>query len=191
MPDSIEEQKWQLRREMRSLRRDLPQERRDQAANILIDRLAEIVSNHSYILSFMPIGYEIDVFWINLELALWGQLALPRMAETADGKRTLHCFHVEQPWSQLEECEWQPMYEPNPALCDKLDPKEISLVLVPGLAFDGTCHRLGYGKGYYDHFLSTLTKDTLCLGVGYQELFVETPLPLEPHDWPLDGLLLT
>lgn len=43
--------------------------------------------------------------------------------------------------------------EPIPASCPVIDPRKIDLVLVPGLAFDASGHRVGYGKGYYDKWL--------------------------------------
>ena len=62
-------------------------------------------------------------------------------------------------------------------------PEEIDLVVVPGLAFDLLCHRLGQGGGYYDRYLP------LCRGVKIGLAFecqVVDDLPLEAHDIQLD-----
>ena len=44
-----------------------------------------------------------------------------------------------------------------------------ALMIVPGLAFSDTGYRIGYGKGFYDRYLSSFTKrDTvMAVGVGY------------------------
>lgn len=44
---------------------------------------------------------------------------------------------------------------------------DVELVLVPMLAFDQGGRRVGYGKGYYDRFLSTCSADCLKIGVSY------------------------
>jgi 5-formyltetrahydrofolate cyclo-ligase len=43
--------------------------------------------------------------------------------------------------------------EPKPESCPEVAPARIDLVLVPGIVFDITGHRIGYGKGYYDKWL--------------------------------------
>lgn len=62
-----------------------------------------------------------------------------------------------------------------------------ALVLMPGLAFDRMGHRLGYGGGFYDRFLSAEPNHpTLALCYDFQLLdFVQT----QAHDLPVDVVL--
>jgi 5-formyltetrahydrofolate cyclo-ligase len=46
------------------------------------------------------------------------------------------------------------------------EPDNIDLVLVPLLAFDLTGHRVGYGKGFYDKFLSLCKPSCQRLGIS-------------------------
>lgn len=63
---------------------------------------------------------------------------------------------------------------------------EIAAVLVPGLAFDRTGHRLGRGAGYYDRFLARL--DPTVPRIGITGGYVVAELPAEPHDVPMTHL---
>ena len=60
---------------------------------------------------------------------------------------------------------------------------ERALWLVPGVAFDENCARLGRGKGIYDRLLAG-TKG-VSAGVFY-DCQQTAGLPTEPHDRPLD-----
>lgn len=62
-----------------------------------------------------------------------------------------------------------------------------ALVLMPGLAFDRAGHRIGYGGGFYDKFLSAEPDHpTLALCYGFQML---DELPTEEFDIPVDCVL--
>ena len=54
-----------------------------------------------------------------------------------------------------------------------------ALCVVPALSYDRLGHRIGYGGGYYDRFLSSFTGETC--GFVYEEFFAPA-LPHEPHD---------
>ena len=64
---------------------------------------------------------------------------------------------------------------------------ETALVLMPGLAFDPQGHRIGYGGGFYDKFLSREPNHpTLALCYDFQML---PHLDTEEHDIPVDMVL--
>ncbi|MFY0625354.1 MAG: 5-formyltetrahydrofolate cyclo-ligase [Reichenbachiella sp.] len=62
---------------------------------------------------------------------------------------------------------------------------QMDVVLVPLIVFDRKGHRIGYGKGYYDKFMSQC-KPT-CIKIGLSLLTPLDKIPyMESHDIPLD-----
>lgn len=70
----------------------------------------------------------------------------------------------------------------------RLDPHEVDLVLVPGLAFDEAGNRLGRGAGFYDRFLAHPALRATTCGVASEAQLVQC-VPVEPHDRPLDAIV--
>jgi prolyl-tRNA editing enzyme YbaK/EbsC (Cys-tRNA(Pro) deacylase) len=68
-----------------------------------------------------------------------------------------------------------------------VDPADLDIVLVPGLAFDRSGGRLGRGKGYYDRFLKSLPRSTARIGVTTDESIVNA-VPIHDHDELVDWL---
>lgn len=73
--------------------------------------------------------------------------------------------------------------QPSP-LAAPVASESIDLVLVPGLAFDRSGHRLGFGMGYYDRLLAALDAEVPRVGICPAELLVAV-LPNEEHDVPM------
>ena len=69
----------------------------------------------------------------------------------------------------------------------ELQPRHISLALVPGVAFDRHGTRLGHGVGYYDELLARLPEDCPRVGVACRDIVFDQ-LPSEPHDVPMTHL---
>lgn len=66
-----------------------------------------------------------------------------------------------------------------------VDISGIDFIIVPGLAFDQKCNRVGRGKGCYDRFLDKKPHKTTTVGVGFNHQMVRQ-IDTEPLDVPLD-----
>ena len=58
---------------------------------------------------------------------------------------------------------------PEPVDGIEVPSHKIEVVFVPLLAFDKTGHRAGYGKGFYDKFLTECTPETIKIGLSFFE----------------------
>ena len=58
---------------------------------------------------------------------------------------------------------------PEPANGLEVPPDKIDVVFVPLLAYDGQGNRVGYGKGFYDIFLSQCKPGTVKIGLSFFE----------------------
>ena len=64
---------------------------------------------------------------------------------------------------------------------------KIDFAIVPALAFDCEGYRLGYGKGYYDRFLSDI--NPFKLGVCAKEFYLPS-VPHDDYDVKMDSVLV-
>lgn len=174
---------FQTKKECRELlmqRRGLLSEERRQAAKASATaHLIEFCRPFSYILSFASLPDEIDLWTLNQFLAKEKKLLLPTMSgQTLQPVPVLDLAHLHPSKWSIQE----------PAQLSFFDFNQISCVLVPGLGFDLEKQRIGYGKGYYDHFLKQLPH-ALKVGIGFREQLIHQ-IPIEPHDQQLDQLFL-
>lgn len=75
------------------------------------------------------------------------------------------------------------IYEPGAG--ELIPPEEIDMVFVPLLAFDKRGYRIGYGKGFYDKYLTGCRPDCIKTGFSYFEP-LETIDGRHEFDVPLD-----
>ena len=88
---------------------------------------------------------------------------------------------------------------PEPAITDQLSHcKEeyfntIDGIIVPAVAFDKNCGRVGHGKGYYDYFIDSINKSNslsgrklpITIGIGFDEQ-VYDEVPMDENDQTLN-----
>ncbi len=110
------------------------------------------------------------------------KLALPKVI--GDGQPL--AFHHWHPQDRLIEGRFKVM-EPDPK-SPEVDP---AILLVPLLAFDHACRRLGHGKGYYDRTLAKLREanpSTVAIGIAFAIQEVER-VPTDDYDQTLDMIV--
>jgi 5,10-methenyltetrahydrofolate synthetase len=74
---------------------------------------------------------------------------------------------------------------PTPTAGEWLTP---GLILLPLNGFDDAGYRLGYGGGYFDRTLATLSPRPLAVGVGFEINRIDSIRP-EAHDQRLDWII--
>lgn len=77
---------------------------------------------------------------------------------------------------------------PKPSIRKDVQAKEIDIVVVPAVACDSSCHRIGYGGGYYDRWLKSIPLEAR-IGIAYDCQIVKS-IKKSPNDVPL-GLIVT
>jgi len=78
--------------------------------------------------------------------------------------------------------------EPKERFLRHVSPKEIDLVIVPGVAFDEKGNRIGYGMGFYDRFLRGIRKYIPVIGLAYEFQIIEG-VPVHDKDVTVDKIL--
>jgi 5-formyltetrahydrofolate cyclo-ligase len=82
--------------------------------------------------------------------------------------------------------------EPDVSEDRLMDVEHMDLIIIPGVAFDEQCSRLGYGKGFYDKLLSRVrgqgSRVKCLIALAYEEQIVES-IPSESHDIRMDKII--
>ncbi|THF74737.1 5-formyltetrahydrofolate cyclo-ligase [Cohnella fermenti] len=125
---------------------------------------------------------------MNWCLARGHRTVAPRMAVGENEGLELRAIRSASDWTNGR---WG-VPEPDPQTCELIGQDEpVDVVIVPGLAFDRSGGRLGYGGGYYDRLYEWMLragKSSAWIGFAYDLQLVTGMLPREPHDLKLDGL---
>jgi 5-formyltetrahydrofolate cyclo-ligase len=114
------------------------------------------------------------------------KIAVPWCTETVE----LALFHLED--MQELAVGMYKILEPRPELRllphKQVAPAELDLVMVPGVAFDQRCARMGHGKGYYDKLLENVRPGTPLVALAFEcQLFKE--VPIAGHDVFMDKIV--
>lgn len=94
-------------------------------------------------------------------------------------------FYHFQSYHQLEVVYYQ-LLEPIPSKSKQIAKDDIDLLIVPGLVFNQSGYRIGFGGGYFDRFLVDFPNKSLSLVSRVQ---LVDDIPIESHDIPVQHLI--
>lgn len=162
-----------LLRKRRSLTADLRQEFSDRILRHLLS--LDLFCNAKSMLLFCPFDNEPDITpAFDYVLKEGKSLVLPKV----EGDHLL-LLKTER----LEDLRVGAFCIREPVGGEKVEPEDLDLAVVPGVAFDRRGYRLGMGKGYYDRLLVRVKAPKV--GVAYSFQVLER-IPVDPWDQKVD-----
>ncbi len=143
------EEKRLLRRKVKKIRENLSREELSSMSGVIqkkIESLGQFQAAHAVFL-YMDLPGEVQMRGlIEACLRAGKKVAVPRV----EG-REMRFYRIES-FDHLVQGKMD-ILEPDPGNCPCLDEEEDALMILPGLAFDRSLHRVGYGGGFYDRYL--------------------------------------
>lgn len=172
-------EKKELRALVKQLKQELSQEQKLHESKAVFDYIEsmDIFKQAQSILLYHSLPDELPTHHIINKWAETKQIYLPRVngddldilpydSSLTDDNR----FHIFEPTGTQ-------VFSPN----------NLDIIIVPAVALDKRCNRMGRGKGFYDRLLNGLTHP-YTIGVGFSCQLFET-IPCEPHDKRLNAVI--
>jgi 5-formyltetrahydrofolate cyclo-ligase len=180
---NLRDRKRSLRDAILSARDALDPGWRAQASSAIATRIGETESfaRAHVVLLTLPFRSEWDALLVvERALAVDKIVAAPRVDAPA---RMLRAYRIADLARDIETG-YRGIPEPR-ASCPEIALERVDWVLVPGVAFDVSGRRLGYGGGFYDRLLPYVSKTAVRVAGAFEMQIVEA-VPTAPHDIGVD-----
>ena len=179
--EEVQINKSNLRKQMRFKRNSLDPTNKMLLDGLICEKLMNIILERKSLAvhTYLPMDSEIDLLPV-IEILLHKSITVV-CPKTLPNRKLENRILV-----SLNELEDGPMKTQHPQ-AENVYTGTYDLIIVPGLAFDKSNYRLGYGGGYYDDFLCQ-HPEALKVGVFYDFQKVDA-VPREAHDLDLDVIV--
>lgn len=170
-----------MRREVLARRDALPASERHLRSRRIVERVAALpeISGVAVVLTYWPMGSEVDPRGIAEVLGSGVALALPKVVGPAIVPIGFRVGDALAP---------TPLGPQEPVFGEPVPLEAIDAVLVPGVAFDRSGSRIGYGGGFYDRFADALPVRTPRIALAFA-LQLEAGLPTGGTDRRVDVIV--
>ena len=182
--------KKETRKKYIEIRKNIDEKKREEESGVIVEKIRKIIDENSFdsILLYAPLDHEVDVFSLFDEVYAEDAQCDPNFCFPRVNGDEMDFFYVKDA-SELETGNFG-VREPNES-CRLFIPEKNRkyLIIVPGVCFDESGYRIGYGKGYYDKYLSkykdmNFTKAGIC----FKECFLKE-IEHDEFDIPTDMVI--
>ena len=184
---SILNQKIEIRQKILRWRNSLSSSEIREKSALIQRRLMEFTEYNSadIVGLYYPIGSEVrteDV--INNALQNGKIVGLPKLSDHSNAEICFHKLSV----SRIDPKDLTHGRFGTKEPVSGLNLNQLDLTILPGIVFDKNGYRLGYGKGFYDRFLSK-KKCAFSAGLAFEIQVVSEELPHSNLDQKIDALV--
>jgi 5-formyltetrahydrofolate cyclo-ligase len=189
--EALGERKAKLRRQAYDARN--AQANKDDVSNAILERfvgLPEYAAANTA-LWYLDVRSEVRTrHQLGNALTSGKKIVVPYCTVDDTGANKLGLWHLAS-MDELVVGKWSILEPPRARWGDpgkEVDPRELDLVMVPGVGFTRDGARMGNGQGYYDRLLDGVRPDAPLIAVAYEcQLFPE--LAVSPHDVYMDKVI--
>jgi 5-formyltetrahydrofolate cyclo-ligase len=173
-----------LREQILEKRKALPPSFLEEKSTIIIKHLSLLpaIEQAKTILSYISFGNEVYTHDFIRSSIKKKNIVVPFVADTTQKKLSLSYL---SDWNNLLPGNYG-ILEPSPDHVTPAEFEDIDICVIPGVAFDTSCHRIGYGYGYFDRILKKI--HTLKIGLAF-EVQILNNIPITSYDVPMDCIL--
>ncbi len=176
--------KKELRHHYLQQRKELSRKQHQQLSRQITERVFQLIlPSYQWIHVFLPLARQAEVALEPLITSLWEcnkKIVVPKLMSQGEMTHNL--------WTQTTHWQKNNWGIIEPLASQEIRPDQIDPLIVPLLAVDQNGQRVGYGKGYYDRFLSQCSDQVHAMGVGFFPV-VEVISDCEVTDIPLDSYI--
>jgi 5-formyltetrahydrofolate cyclo-ligase len=175
-----------LRNRVLEIRDSIPLPERKRKDNLIKHKLFNITEfkTAKSVLFYASFRTEVETFSIIEESFKMGKRVL--VPKVDKEKHRLRLYEIKD----TEELSPGYMGILEPSLPDERlrEINNINLIIIPGICFDYSGNRLGYGAGYYDILLPDIKGKVPLVALAYEEQLIDS-IPSEMHDVKVDIII--
>ncbi|MDP9330783.1 MAG: 5-formyltetrahydrofolate cyclo-ligase [Actinomycetota bacterium] len=179
----LKKRKRDVRKRVLALRDAIAPEERERLSRLVAERFLRLVevTEAQTVLAFWSFGSEVSTMPLMDALHERGiRITLPRIVGADIELRV---------WVPGDEMTATAFGALEPANGEAVLPSEIDVVATPGVAFDRTGRRVGYGGGFYDRLIPRLRPEASTVGFAFGVQLLDEDLPGGSFDLRVDTVV--